>query len=378
MQPTVVFGRIRGIPIGAHWSALVGVGFLAVLLVTTVLPFSAPGRDLGVYALTATATAVAFVLSLLAHEVAHALVALRCGLQVRRITVWLLGGVSELRGNAPEPGVEMRIAVVGPLVSLGLGGLFTGLAVMVGAAGWATLITASLGWLGTMNLVIGVFNLLPGTPLDGGRLLHGLIWRLTGDRARATREATSAGQLLGAVLAGFGVVLAVTGRFDGLWLVLVGWFIAGSSTGERAHATIVETLAGLTVGDVMSTAPVVIPDRWSVQEVLRHLAGPEGSRHRAFPIVDLAGHPVGVVGLTDLVTVPVPARPRTAVRDLVRTPPLVLTPTDPLERVLERPPTSGRDLVVVTDEARVVGVVSGGDLERLVLLRPELGPTSPL
>jgi CBS domain-containing protein len=227
-----------------------------------------------------------------------------------------------------------------------------------------------------MNLLIGVFNLLPGTPLDGGRLLHGLIWRLTGDRRRATRGATSAGQVLGALLAGFGVVLAITGRLEGLWLVLMGWFIGGSAVGERAHATIVASFAGLTVGDVMSTAPVVVPDSWTVREVLRHLAGPEGSRHRAFPVVDRSGRPLGVIGLADLVAVPSPSRPHTAVHDLVRTPPLVLAPTDPLERVLEAPPTSGRDLVVVSDGNRVVGVVSAGDLERVVLLRPEVEPTS--
>ena len=199
MQPTVVFGRIRGIPIGAHWSALVGIGLLAVLLGTTVLPFLAPGHTLAVYGLTATVTAVAFVLSLLAHEVAHALVALRSGLQVRRITLWLLGGVSELGGNAPAPGVEMRVAGVGPLVSLVLGGIFTGLAVLGAAAGRATLLTAPLGWLGTMNLVIGVFNLLPGTPLDGGRLLHGLATRpssligrsdVVQENARTSRSST--------------------------------------------------------------------------------------------------------------------------------------------------------------------------------------------
>jgi CBS domain-containing protein len=179
-------------------------------------------------------------------------------------------------------------------------------------------------------------------------------------------------------LAGLCVVLAITGRLEGLWFVLMGWFIGGSATGERAHAAIVASLTGLTVGDVMSTAPVVIPDSWTVREVLRHLACPEGARHRAFPVVDVSGRPLGVISLADLVAVSARARVRTAARDLVRTPPLALAPMDPLERVLERPPTSGRDLVVVIDRDRVVGVVSAGDLERVVLLRPEVGPNSTL
>jgi Zn-dependent protease/CBS domain-containing protein len=345
------------------------VGLLAVLLATGVLPFLAPGQDPGVYALAAVATALAFVLSLLAHEVAHTLVALRYGLPVRRITVWLLGGVSELGGRASRPEVEMRVAIAGPLVSLGLGVLFLASALVGGSVGWAALVLAPLTWLGTTNVVIGVFNLLPGTPLDGGRLLHGLVWRRTGDRARATHTATSAGLVLGAVVAGVGVLLVVADQWDGLWLALVGWFLARSATEERTSTTVLESLVGLAVRDVMTPAPAVVPGWWTVQGLLEHLAGPDGTRHRAFPVVDVAGRPLGVVCLADLVAVRAAARPVTAVEDLLRTPPLVLAATDPMERLLERPPTAGRDLVLVADAERVVGVVSAGDLERVVLLR---------
>lgn len=374
MQPTLVFGRIRGIPIGAHWSALAGVALLAVLIATTVLPLLAPGRDPVIYAAAGAATAIAFVLSLLAHEIAHALVALRSGLEVRRITLWLLGGVSELGGGAPEPGVEMRVAAAGPLVSLGLGALCVGLSAVGGAAAWSAIVIAPLSWLGTMNIVIGVFNLLPGSPLDGGRLLHGLLWRWTGDRERATRAATGAGQVLAAVLTGFGVLLVLTGRWDGLWLMLVGWFLGSSAAGERLHASMIANLAGLAVRDAMTPTPAVAPGWWTVQALVEHLAGPEGAHHRTFPVVEFSGHPIGVIGLADLVAVPADDRTHTAVRDLVRTPPLILAPTDPLERVLERPPRSGRDLVVVADDDRVTGVISAEDLERVVLLRPVIAP----
>jgi Zn-dependent protease len=145
------------------------VGLLAVLLATGVLPFLAPGQDTGLYALAAVATAIAFVLSLLAHEVAHTLVALRYGLPVRRITVWLLGGVSESGGRASRPEVEMRVAIAGPLVSLGLGVLFLASALVGGSVSWAALVLAPLTWLGTTNVVIGVFKRRPGPPGFPGR-----------------------------------------------------------------------------------------------------------------------------------------------------------------------------------------------------------------
>jgi Zn-dependent protease len=145
--------------------------------------------------------------SLLTHKLAHAVVARRAGLGVRRITLWLLGGVSELVGQPSEPGAEVRIALVGPVTSLGLGGLL-GAAMVVGRELAApTAVVATLSWLATMNILLGVFNLLPGTPLDGGRMLHGLLWRHTGNRDRATRAATTSGQVLGALLAGTGILL---------------------------------------------------------------------------------------------------------------------------------------------------------------------------
>ncbi len=376
MRPSLVFGRIGGIPVGAHWSALAGVGLLAVLLATTVLPELAPGLSAAVYALAAAMAAILFVLSLLAHEVAHALVAHRSGIEVRRITLWLLGGVSELGGKPSGPGVEVRVALAGPLMSMALGGVFTVLAVLGTASGWAGVVVATLSWLATMNVVLAVFNLMPGSPLDGGRVLHGLVWRWTGDRERATRAASGAGQVLGALLAGGGVLLIFAGRWDGLWLVLVGWFLAGSAVGERMHAALAEGVGGLRARDAMTSAPVVIPAWWTVQALLQHLVGPNAPRCRTFPVVDLAGHPLGVVNLAAVMAVPAEARAETSVGDLVRTPPLVLAPDDPVERALERPPTAGRDLVIVADGDRVVGVIAAGDLERVVLLHPVLAPGS--
>ncbi|MGD9529383.1 MAG: site-2 protease family protein, partial [Pseudonocardia sp.] len=263
MPATVPLGRVAGIAVTARWSALAGTALIGVLLSVSVLPALAPGYGSAAYALAGGLAAVGFGVSLLAHELAHSVVARRARVEVRGITLWLLGGVSELATPPRDPAAEVRIALAGPATSVALG-ILTG-AVAAAAAGLGTpaLPLATLSWLATMNLVLGVFNLLPGTPLDGGRVLHGVVWRHCGDRVRATRIASTAGRVLGAVLAGLGAILAVTGRLDGLWLVLVGWFIAGSAAAESDAADAAQgsaRLAGLRVADAMSAPATPPPD----------------------------------------------------------------------------------------------------------------------
>ena len=199
MRATFSFGRIGGVPVGAHWSALVGVVVLGTLLASTVLPELAPGATKPAYGLAGGVGAVALVVSLLAHELAHAAVARRSGLEVRRITLWLLGGVSELGTQPSRAAVELRVALAGPGVSVALGVVLAASGWIVSTTGGPALVAATLSWLATVNVVLGVFNLLPGSPLDGGRVLHGLIWLGSGDRRRATRAATGAGQLVGSL-----------------------------------------------------------------------------------------------------------------------------------------------------------------------------------
>jgi Zn-dependent protease len=207
VRSTIPLGRIAGIPVGMHWSALIGMVLLGQLVALTMLPSTAPGLSAAAYWLAGGLAALGLGGSLLTHELAHAIVARRAGLGVRRITLWLLGGVSELVGQPSEPRAEVRIALVGPLTSLGLGGLFSAATVVSHGLAVPTAVVSTLSWLASMNILLGVFNLLPGTPLDGGRALHGLLWRHTGNRDRATRAATTSGQVLGALLAGTGILL---------------------------------------------------------------------------------------------------------------------------------------------------------------------------
>jgi len=366
----VSFGRIGGIPAGAHWSALVGVVLLGELLALSVLPALVPGLTRGAYLVAGVFAAAVFVLSLLAHELAHALVARRAGLGVQRITLWLLGGVSELVERPERPAAEVRIAVVGPLVSLALAGIFSVAAWGAIWLGAPMLVVAGLSWLATVNVMLGVFNLLPGTPLDGGRVLHGLLWWRSGDRERATRTAAAAGQFLGALLAGLGFLLVLNGRWDGLWLALVGWFLAGTAGAERTRGMLVDRLAGLHAEDVMTRDPYLAAGWWTVQAFVDQLLGLYGPRQAVFPVVDFTGRPGGVLRLADLAAVNPDARLSRTVRDVARPLPadLVVDAAEPLDKLLEGHLGPGRDVVVVQRDGRVVGMITPGDIQRIVEL----------
>ena len=187
MKQTVRLGRVAGIAVGAHWSVAVILVIIAELLAVAVLPGAFPRQSAGLYWAVAGIAAVVFLASLLAHELAHALVARRHGVGVRSITLWMLGGVAELDGDPPSAGADLRIALAGPAASLVAAALLFGAGAGIGAAGGPGVVVAAAMWLAVMNGILAVFNLLPGAPLDGGRVLRAVLWRHYGDRGRAER-----------------------------------------------------------------------------------------------------------------------------------------------------------------------------------------------
>src|SRR5690242_10105201 len=197
MGDSFSLGQISGIRVGVNWSVLVIVALLAYGLAVGQFPAAAPHHPVAEYWFAAVVTAVAYMGSLLAHELAHSLVARRNGLQVEGITLWLLGGVSRLQGEVADPAAEIRIAGVGPLVSLILGGVFSLVAYLVHAAGVRGVLVAALAWLGGINILLAVFNVIPAAPLDGGRLLRAFLWRITGDRLKAAVWSARSGQVFG-------------------------------------------------------------------------------------------------------------------------------------------------------------------------------------
>lgn len=362
MRPSLRLGTIAGIPIGVHWSTLLVVALIMAVLGTAVLPVEGAGMSRGVYWAVAAVTALAFLASLLAHELAHALVARRRGVRVGSITLWLLGGITELDDEAGTPRTEAEISAAGPLMSLALA--VAAYLVLIVTHG-PPLISSALAWFALVNAVLGVFNLLPGAPLDGGRVLHAFLWWRYRDRSRADRAAVQAGQSLGMLLVAAGVLqIVLWSPIGGLWTVLIGWFLAGAARSEAfAHAAR-DGLAGLRMRDIMTSGPDLAPAWLTVDDFVSTVA--LRSRQSVFPVVDFSGAPVGSVSLEVLSALTPEQRTATRVTQLARRlpPDHLAAPDEPATRILRR---SAEPATLVVENGHVTGMVTSADLTRILL-----------
>lgn len=260
MQDTIKLGRLAGVKVGANWSLFALAAIVSYFLATSRLPADVPGYTSTAYWAAGAITALALLVGVLVHEVAHAVAARRAKLHVDGITLWFMGGVTRIEGDSRKPSTEVVVSLVGPLASGALGGISVGLAALVQGAGWG-LAAGSLRWLGLINVLLGAFNLLPASPLDGGKVLHGLLWLTTKNRWLATRLAAGAGLVLGGACAMVGLfALEDNDAMDGLILLLMGWFVISSSKREQLAGRAQYVLGEVRVSDVMR--PAVIAPGW--------------------------------------------------------------------------------------------------------------------
>ncbi len=367
MRATLVLGRIAGVRVGVHWSVLLIFAVIAFGLSESHLPKAHPGYPWLAYWAVGLSTAVVFFASLLAHELAHSIVARRNGIDVDDIVLWLLGGVARLNAEAPNPASELRIAGVGPLVSLVLGALFALVAWLLNVASAPALGVEAVAWLAVINILLAVFNAIPAAPLDGGRLLRAFLWWRTGDRLRATAGATAVGRAFGWFLVVLGLALFLRGgAFNGLWLVLIGWFLVTASTAEGRQAHLRGVLAGVPVRQAMTPDPVTAPADLTVEDFLT--SPPYRYRHSAFPVTDVAGAPVGLVTMDQAKHVPEMRRDTVTVREIML--PLsrvtVAGADDRLADLLPRMEPGAEHRVLVIDEGRLTGIISSSDANRTV------------
>jgi Zn-dependent protease/CBS domain-containing protein len=370
MRASISLGRIAGIKVGINASVLVIIAILVFGLATGLLPDGYPGRSTAAYVGAAIIAAVLFLASLLAHELAHSLVARRNGIEVESIVLWLLGGVAQLRGDAKTPGADFRIAIVGPLTSVGLAivfGVSAGGLILLGAGGLAT---GVLTYLAATNAMLALFNLIPAAPLDGGRVLRAALWRWRGNRQTAAVSAARAGRFFGFVLIAIGVLQVVIGAgLGGLWLALIGWFVVSAATAEEQQARLSGRLAGLTAAHVMSANPLTLDANLTVNDFVAQVA--LAHRFSTYPLVDPQGRLTGLVTLNRVRAVPPEARATTRLWEIACAPAEVpiARPDEPVIELLQRMHgcADGR-AVVVDDAGRVVGVVSPTDVARALEL----------
>jgi Zn-dependent protease len=370
VRESIRIGRLAGFPVSLHWSVAVIAWLLGWSLAVGVLPTAAPGQPVVVYWVVGFATAVVFLASLLAHELAHAVTAQHVGIGVDRVELWIFGGVAHIRGEARTAADDFRIAAVGPATSLGLAVVFVVIAGVLAVAGAGDLAVAAVSWLAAINVVLGVFNLIPGAPLDGGRLLRAYLWWRSGDRDRAAVRAARAGQGVGYALIALGVLeFAVGLGVGGLWMVFIGWFVLNAARAEEVSVRTRSVVAGVRVCDVMTRQPRTVPSWVTVTSFVDTYI--LGSRHSAYPVEAPDGRTIGLVTLAQVRTVPAGSYTTARVGDIAIPMARVAAaaPGEPLEALFERLTPAGGNRVLVFDGERLVGIVTATDITRAVEVR---------
>jgi Zn-dependent protease len=373
MGQGIRIGRIFGIQIALHPSWFVIFLIVTYTLAVGELPRTFRSWDEGLYWVVGGLISLLFFISVLAHELSHAVLARRFGLRVRDITLFIFGGAATLEGEASRPRDEALIAAAGPLTSLAIG---AALIALDAAAGQEQLV-AILGWLGFINISLGLFNLIPGFPMDGGRILRAIIWKIRGDRNAATRSAAGVGRLFGYLLIAAGIFLIFQGAnlFSGVWLALIGWFLSNAAESTVAQMGIEHALKGIKVRDVMESDPPSVTPNESVADLVneRLIRG----EHRSFVVRHDDGGLAGIVTLSDVRRMPRENWEAARVTDIMTRYADLATigPDAKLETALKLlQEREVNQLPVVTDEGRTVaGLLTRAGILRLIEARMRLG-----
>jgi Zn-dependent protease/predicted transcriptional regulator len=301
---TLKLTTIGGIDIKAHWSWLIILFVLTFSLATRQFPAALPNETALSYFSLAFIGSIMLFVSVLIHELSHSLTARAKGYKVREIVLFIFGGVSNIEEEPKKPGDEFLISVVGPASSFVLAGVFYGLALLVhpGSSRVSTGAEAIFGYLAFINVLLGLFNMIPGFPLDGGRVLRAIIWGITRDFRRATRYAAVAGQIVAYGFIAFGLFDTLyNGNFGGLWTAFIGWFLLNAARQSTASPVTREALRRTVVGQVMEPPPPACPPTISLGQLLTQYIFPYNLR--AVPVAD-AGKLVGIITLGDIKEVP--------------------------------------------------------------------------
>jgi Zn-dependent protease len=321
---SIQLARVFGIRIGADTSWFIFL-FLIIILQSRQYQNLFPGQDSKAFGL-AVASAFLFVLSILLHELGHAAVAIRNGIGIAGIDLWMFGGVAKMRKDAESPGVDFRIAAAGPAVTLVIAALCFAIgAANVGATEFWQVITLQHGTAaaGTtlladicfINALLLVFNLLPGLPLDGGRILRAIVWWRTGDRNRATRTMAAAGRVVAYAVGGLGIVLVVRGWVsEGIWLLFVALILSQGARSAEVQTAVVSRIEHLLVSDVMDSEPVALPAEMKLNRALDDFFLRYGWDW--FPVVDVNGRFLGLATREDVEKVPEALRPGSNVSEV--------------------------------------------------------------
>jgi len=366
-------GRIFGIQFRIHYSWFIIFVLITGSLSWQYFPYTYPEWSAPTYWLTGIATSLLFFASVVAHELAHSLVARANDIPVKSITLFLFGGVAHMTREASRYGAELKMALAGPVASLVIGGLFFVLHLLLQSVNEP--VAALTFWLARINVVLALFNLIPGFPLDGGRVFRSLLWRFSGNYQRATRIAFEVGRGVGYLFVAGGVILMFLSRenwFNGLWLAFIGIFLTYMATASYRQTQWQAALMGVKVADAMTTTCPVISPYVTISRVVQDYIFVGG--HQCFMVTG-GGELRGILTLRNIKSVDQKTWDTTAVSD-------VMTPAERLKvvrmdeevlSVLEQMEEYGISQMPVESEGRIIGLVTRDDVLRLLYTRSRLG-----
>jgi Zn-dependent protease/CBS domain-containing protein len=373
MRGNISLGRVFGIPLRLHytWFIIFALVTYSLVLYTADQPY-----PIGQRIILGILTSLLFFASIITHELAHSILAIRNNITVKEITLFVFGGVSQITKEATHPRAELLIAIVGPLTSLALAGIFYGLHLLL--AGTQQILAASLmWWLAWINVFLAVFNLIPGFPLDGGRIFRALVWQRTHDYQRATRIATKVGQGIAYAFIAGGIAFLLFFQFwlNGLWLIFIGWFLNNAARASYQQVLLRDALIGITVRQVTDYSCPLIPPDLNLMELVQQYILPTG---RNCFLISWGAELEGMVTLQQIKKVPRTSWAITSVQD-------IMTPASKLKvayadqdilSVLQEMNGESANHIPVMETGKVIGIINREDIARFLRTRADFGTRS--
>lgn len=367
----IPIGRAFGISLKLNYSWFIVFGLVTWALTTSYFPVTFPDWSLTTSIIAGIVTSLLFFGSVLAHELMHSVVAQSTGIKVHSITLFIFGGVSQMTEEPRNPKDELRIALAGPLTSLVIGGVFWAIWFWLGET--SQFLNAIAFWLGMINIFLAAFNLIPGFPLDGGRVLRSILWLRSQNLRRATRVASNIGRGVGYLFIFGGIFFVFRGLwFNGLWLALIGWFLENAAVGSYRQVALQEILQGHVASEIMTRdCPIVTPELTIEQLVNRHILA---SGVRCFPVVS-DNRVMGLITLNNIKTVPRERWNTQTVKDSMT--PLEklksVSLSEDLSTVLRIMAEEDVNQVPVVEGGNIVGMIARDNLLSFISVRGELG-----
>jgi len=364
-------GKVFGIQFRLHYTWFIIFVFLIVSLSWQFFPVYYPGWSPWIYWVIGVIATILFFTSLVAHELAHSLVGRVNDIPIKSITLFIFGGVAQMTREATKASAELKMAAAGPACSLAIGGMF-GLLWML-TRGVIEPVAAMAYWLAQINVILAVFNLIPGFPLDGGRVFRSLMWHFSGNYQRSTRIATRVGQGVGYtfILGGILIMFLLNEWLGGVWLAFIGWFLQNAASISYRQTQWREALRGFTASQVMTSDYIVVPPNVTVDQLVQRYVLPTGQRF--FPVAD-EGRFMGILTLHNIKSVSQSDWDMTQIEEIML--PVdqlkVASPEQDALSVVEQMGESGINQMPVVNEGRVIGLVTRDNLVRFLRTRAEL------